>query len=227
MTDPPNMTSIANIVAAAGGLGTAAMGLVDTTKLFGGGPSNFGFGYIKDGLKPYLDALPANSSAYGRDTVLQTLRANWLNGVAKADQKAKAKSLIHLGLTQGNTDQFAKAAGVNAATLKAVAANVAANQPVDPKDVGVLGQFDAALSGALDTAYERGDQKYRNATKFLSMVVAIVLGGAGGEAVFPGDTNRLLLCLLIGVVATPLAPVSKDLVSALQAAATSLGKLKS
>ena len=59
------------------------------------------------------------------------------------------------------------------------------------------------------------------------MVVAIVLGGAGGEAAFPGDTNRLWLCLLIGVVATPLAPVSKDLVSALQAAATSLGKLKS
>jgi len=47
MTDPSNMTSIANIVAAAGGLGTAAMGLVDTTKLFGGGPSNFGFGYIR------------------------------------------------------------------------------------------------------------------------------------------------------------------------------------
>ena len=81
---------------------------------------------------------------------LQTLRANWLNGVAKADQKAKAKSLIHLGLTQGNTDQFAKAAGVDAAKLKTVAANVAANQPVDPKDVSVLGQFDAALSGALD-----------------------------------------------------------------------------
>jgi hypothetical protein len=227
MTDPSNMTSIANIVAAAGGLGTAAMGLVDTTKLFGGGPSNFGFGYIKDGLKPYLDALPADSSAYGRDTVVRTLRANWLNGVAKADQKAKAKSLIHLGLTQGKTDQFAKAAGVDAAKLKTVAANVAANQPVDPKDVSVLGQFDAALSGALDLAYERGDQKYRNATKFLSMMVAIVLGGAGGEAVFPGDTNRLWLCLLIGVVATPLAPVSKDLVSALQAAATSLGKLKS
>ena len=34
------------------------MGLVDTTKLFGGGPSNFGFGYIKDGLKPYLMRSP-------------------------------------------------------------------------------------------------------------------------------------------------------------------------
>jgi hypothetical protein len=226
MPDPFSMTNLANLIAATGGLGSAAMGLVDTSKLFAGGPSNFGFGYVKDGLKPYLDALPADSSAYGKDTVLQTLRANWLNGVAKADQKAKAKSLIHLGLTQGNTDQFAKAAGVNAATLKAVAANVAANLPVDPKDVNVLGQFDAALSGALDLAYERGDQKYRNACKFLAMVVAIVLGGAAGEIVF-GDERHVALCLLMGVIATPLSPVSKDVVTALQGAVASIGKLNS
>lgn len=226
MPDPFSMTNLTSLIAATGGLGSAAMGLVDTSKLFGGGPSNFGFGYIKDGLKPYLDALPTDSSAYGRDTVLQTLRANWLNGVAKADQKAKAKSLIHLGLTQGDAAKFATAAGVNAATLKAAAANVAANQPVDPKGVNVLGQFDAALSGALDLAYERGDQKYRNASKFLAMVVAIVLGGAAGKIVF-GDEQHVALCLLLGVIATPLAPASKDVVTALQGAVASIGKLKS
>ncbi len=222
MPDSFSMTNLANLIAASGGLGSAAMGLVDTSKLFAGGPSNFGFRCIKDGLKPYLDALPPGSSA----PVLQTLRANWLNGVAKADQKAKAKSLIHLGLTQGDADQFAKAAGVNAVVLKTVAANVAANQPVDPKDVNVLGQFDAALSGALDLAYERGDQIYRNASKFLAMVVAIVLGGAAGMIVF-GDARHVELCLLLGVIATPLAPVSKDVVTALQSAVATIGKLKS
>src|SRR5580704_2303177 len=172
MTDPSNMTSIANIVAAAGGLGTAAMGLVDTTKLFGGGPSNFGFGYIKDGLKPYLDALPADSSAYGRDTVVQTLRANWLNGVAKADQKAKAKSLIHLGLTQGNAADLAAAAGVDKTKLESLAQKVGAGIAPTQGEINVLGQFDVVLSAVLDAAYERGDQKYRNTCKLLAVLVS-------------------------------------------------------
>src|SRR5580658_5180155 len=107
-------SNLANIVTAIGGLGTAAMGLVDTTKLFGGGPSNFGFGYIKDDLKQYLDALdPAGATSPVKNKVLQTLRANWLNGVAKADQKATAKSLIHVGLTPATAVALAKAAGVS------------------------------------------------------------------------------------------------------------------
>jgi hypothetical protein len=36
------LPNLVNLVTAVGALGTAAMGLVDTTKLFGGGPSNFG-----------------------------------------------------------------------------------------------------------------------------------------------------------------------------------------
>ncbi|WP_407193244.1 hypothetical protein [Bradyrhizobium sp. STM 3566] len=90
---------IANLIVAAGGLGTAAMGLVDTSKAFAGGPSNFG--YIVDWLKPFLAPPANNPQASGRAQILRTLRANWLNGVPKADQKAKAKSLIHLGLTGG------------------------------------------------------------------------------------------------------------------------------
>ncbi len=41
-----DLGNILNFLSAAAGLGTAAMGLVDATKTFCGGPSNFGFGYI-------------------------------------------------------------------------------------------------------------------------------------------------------------------------------------
>jgi hypothetical protein len=220
-------SNLANIVTAVGGLGTAAMGLVDTTKILNGGPSNFGFGSVKEGLKAYLDALdPSGATSPVKDKVLQTLRANWLNGVAKADQKAIAKSLIHVGLTPTSADGLAKAANVDATTLKNFATDTAAGKAATSDQVNVVGQFDIALSAALDAAYERGDQTYRNGTKFCAMIVSIILGGIGGEIVFSNDPTSIILCLLMGVIATPLAPVAKDVASAIQTAVGTASALK-
>jgi uncharacterized membrane protein len=99
---------------------------------------------------------------------------------------------------------------------------------VSQDEINVLGQFDAVLSAALDAAYERGDQKYRNASKLLAMIVATIMGGVGGLIVFgiPISNANLALSLLVGVVATPLAPVAKDLVSSIQAAVGAVGTLK-
>jgi hypothetical protein len=219
---------IANLIIAAGGLGTAAMGLVDATKVFGGGPSNFGFGYVAESLEPFLAPLANNPQAGGRAQILRTLKANWLNGVPKADQKAKAKSLIHLGLTGGNAQWLAAAAGVDATKLQSLANKTASGDTVTQDEINVLGQFDAVLSAALDAAYERGDQKYRNAAKFLAMIVATIMGGVGGWIVFGKDISNqnIALSLLIGVIATPLAPIAKDLASSLQAAVGAVGTLK-
>jgi hypothetical protein len=219
---------IVNLIIAAGALGTAAMGLVDASKVFGGGPSNFGFGYVADALDPFLVPLTNNSIGFSKAQILRTLKANWLNGVAKADQKAKAKSLIHLGLTTGSAPGLANAAGVNAAKLQSLAQKTADGANVSQDEINVLGQFDAVLSAALDAAYERGDQKYRNAAKLLSMAVATVLGGVGGWLAFGSDytTRDIILSLLVGVAATPLAPVAKDLASSLQAAVSAVGTLK-
>lgn len=223
-----SLTEIVNLVVAAGGLGTAAMGLVDATKAFGGGPSNFGFGYVADALGPFLTSLDGGSPAFGRVQINRTLKANWLNGVALADQKAKAKSLIHLGLTQDSARALAKVAGVDPAKLESLAKKTANGETVTQDEINVLGQFDTVLSAALDAAYERGDQKYRNAAKLLAMLVATILGGIGGWIVFGKDfdTGHIALSLLVGVIATPLAPIAKDLASSLQAAVTAVGVLK-
>jgi hypothetical protein len=223
-----SLTNIANIVAAAGALGTAAMGLVDASKALWGGPSNFGFGYISAELDPFLVALTNSPRGFNKAQILRTLKSNWLNGVAKADQKAKAKSLIHLGLTAGNAAGLAEAAGVNAEKLASLARKSADGTDVSQDEINVLGQFDAVLSAALDAAYERGDQKYRNASKLLAMIVATIMGGVGGLIVFgiPISNANLALSLLVGVVATPLAPVAKDLVSSIQAAVGAVGTLK-
>jgi hypothetical protein len=89
--------NITNLIAAAGGLGTAAFGLVDASKAVAGGMSNPGFGYIRQAVEPFVGTATGGSAtptAFGPASILATLRANWLNGVAKADQKAVAKSLI-------------------------------------------------------------------------------------------------------------------------------------
>jgi len=222
---------ILNFLAAAGALGTAAMGVVDASKAFWGGPSNFGFGDVKNALAPFLSPL-RGTSHFGEADILHTLKANWLNGVAKADQKAKTKSLIHLGLTKGNAGALATAAGVDAAKLKSLAEKTAAGKKVTQDEINVLGQFDAVLSAVLDAAYERGDQRYRNASRFLAMVVATIMGAIGGWIVF-GDgvtsyftSSHFALSLLVGITAAPLAPVTKDLASSLQAAASALSALK-
>jgi hypothetical protein len=80
---------IPGAIAAIGALGTAAFGLVDASKALWGGPSNLGFGFIKECLEPFANALAVadTSGVHGRDTFLNTLKANWLNGVPMADQK--------------------------------------------------------------------------------------------------------------------------------------------
>jgi hypothetical protein len=94
--------------------------------------------------------------------------------------KAKAKALIHLGLTQGTASGWAAATGVDAAKLTSLAQKTAAGTTPNPDEINVLGQFDVIVSAVLDAAYERGDQKYRNASKVLATLVATRLGAIGG-----------------------------------------------
>jgi hypothetical protein len=220
------LSSILSLISAAAGLGTAAMGLVDASKAFAGGPSNIGFGCVEEALGPFLIARDgAGGSGFGKTEILRTLKSNWINGVAKADQKAKAKSLIHLELTPDNAERLAAASGVDAATLHSLAEKVAAGTAPAQAEINALGQFDAILSAVLDAAYERGDQKYRNACKLLGFVVAIVLAEIAGGLLY-GTWRGVGISFLVGASATPLAPVAKDLTTALQAAATAVSLAK-
>ncbi len=89
-----------------------------------------------------------------------------------------------------------------------------------------LGRFDLALTSLLDAAYQHADQRYRNRAKIVATFVSVVLAVIGG--VSTGDADKMLWqWVLAGLLATPLAPMAKDLASALQAgvkAAQSLRK---
>jgi hypothetical protein len=223
------ITSVLSFLPAAAGLGTAAMGLVDSSKVFWGGPSNFGFGYIETGLQKFLPDPAGTNVPFGKTQVLETLRSSWLNGVAKADQKATAKALIHLELTPKTAAALAQAAGVAADRLVSLVQKVETGTPPDPAEIAVLGQFDVVLSAVLDAAYERADQKYRNACKFLALLASAILGQVGGWLLYRPDFNlrEIGLSFLVGLSATPLAPVAKDLATSLQSAVAAIRTAKS
>jgi hypothetical protein len=221
--------NILNFLSAAAGLGTAAMGLVDASKAWNGGPSNLGFSHIERALGPFL---VGRAPALGKAETLETLRANWLNGVPKADQKAKAKALIHLSLTQGNALSLARAATVDGHLLASLAAKTTTGTTPTQAELAVLGQFDAVLMAVLDVAYERGDQLYRNGAKAFAMVISTVLAVLVGWLAQKDiswsyfESSNFVLAFVIGISATPLAPVAKDLASTLQAAAGAVRLVK-
>ena len=102
-----NITEATQAIGAIAALGTAAFGLVDASKGLWGGPSEFWIYLYKAGSTPFAPALAiVDAKAF-----FETLHANWINGVPTDDQKAKAKALIHLGLTPENAQSLAKASG--------------------------------------------------------------------------------------------------------------------
>lgn len=231
-----HLSSISNSITAVAALGTAAYGLVDVSKVFAGGISNAGFGDVKKSLKLFDASLSSLGNA-----PYQTLRANWLNGVPKADQKAAAKALIRLCLTPANAPALAKAVGIDTADLKAVAVKVDKGSQLTADDINILGRFDALVSAILDAGYERGDQQYKTAAKSLACIIAIVLSVAAGSMFYAASSGQtmvaeilpayiaskdFLISLLVGAVATPLAPIAKDISTSLATAVSALGSVR-
>jgi hypothetical protein len=218
---------VSTYIGAAAGLGTAAAGLVDASKAVGGGMSNPGFGYIRKAIEPLV---AGESGALSSTDVLATLRANWLNGVAKDEQKAAAKSLVRLRLVPENAEALAAATGVDAQKLREATELLHSGAPLDAEHMNVLGQFDTAVNAILDYAYERGDQFYRNWAKIASAAVAVVLAVWGGALLreqtgYVGSAD-FFFAVLIGLISTPLAPLAKDLTSSLSEAVKAVSALR-
>jgi hypothetical protein len=210
-------------VAAIGALGTAAFGIVDGLKTLPVvGISNSGYAFIQRGVQDFFAGATRRTAKGDLKILFDTLHGNWINGRELDDQKAIAKSLIKLRLDSTTAPQFAKATGVDGPVLAQVGAKMSNNTPLDPTETNVLGRFDLALSAILDGAYQHADQRYRNWSKLTATFVAVLLAFSGGLALDNGSgaylgTPHMWLSLLAGVLAAPLAPMTKDIASALQA----------
>src|SRR5258708_33846681 len=114
--------------------------MLAASKAFGGGMFNPVCGYSRKAVDTLL-ATAGGAAAFGRTEIMATLRANWLNGVPKAVQKATAKSLIHLMLTPETAPAMATAVGVNADHLTLAARHIRNDVAVTGQDLRVVGTY--------------------------------------------------------------------------------------
>lgn len=207
------------VITAIGALGAAAFSLVDATKAFNGGVSNVGLRGINAVLQRFEAAL---DRALDKGEWRAVVRAHWLNGRPREQQKAIVKSLIRLGLTPATAAALAKSAHVDAQALATVATKLEEGAPLVEVDLNVLGRLDASIEAQLDAAFDRADQLYRNVSRALAGVVSVALGIFAARVLGldyqPG--------VMAGLLAVPLAPIAKDLTSSLQAAVTAMKAVK-
>ncbi|HEX4075652.1 MAG TPA: hypothetical protein VHX49_09660 [Candidatus Acidoferrales bacterium] len=224
----PTLTQVTTAIAAVGALGTAAFGLVDASKLVPGLIPSSGFTFIRKligQLAPAAGATIPPGSALTADAITDTLRANWVNGMAVADQKSVAKTLLKLRLNADTAPGLATLTGVDKNVLTSVAQKLANGDVMTTPEMDTYGRFDILLSTFIDRAYQKADQRYRTTAKAAACVVAVILSETAAYflrmLVFNGHPNwhNIGMAGVVGLIATPLAPVAKDLATALNTAA--------
>lgn len=232
------LQNVGSVITAIGGLGTAAFGLVETSKAAFKGINRMGFKGISAAVTALTpaDTAAMPASAMPRKKVLATLEANWINGTDLASQKSIAKSLIKLNLNAGNAAAVAAATGVDPGVLTAVATSIAAGTPLSPAESDVFARFDLIVTALLDETYQCSDQVYRNQIRALATVVSVLLAIAGGvllhisgESTAPNTLSwpvDMAESVLVGLLATPLAPIAKDLSTALATAVNTMQLVK-
>jgi hypothetical protein len=224
---PKSMTELTGMIAAIGALGTAAFGLVDAFKMLpGGGISRAGFKFIRGTILQLAPkAASPDGSGLSPDSMQFTLLSQWINGTATTDQVNIAKSLIKLRLTPDTATTLANATGVDANVLSQVAGSIRTGTALTTTQSDVYGRFDLLLTTLLDQAYQRADQRYRNAAKAAAVIVAVLLALAARH-VLADPTIGYSEAVLIGLIATPIAPVAKDISTAISTAAQALQSWK-
>jgi len=204
-------------IAAMGGLGLAAMALVDALKAVpGGGVSRIGFSHIRKVLRMFDKVLTRAAGAQWEAVIM----AHWINGRDRDDQVGAIRSLLRLGLNPDTADQLAAIGNVQPAALSKVAGKLVAGAALSEAEINVIGRVEAAVEARLDAAFDLAEQAYRNTARTLAGVIAVGLAVAAGallnSAAAPID---LRVAALVGLLAVPIAPIAKDLVSALTSAA--------
>jgi len=220
------LQNLPSVITAIGGLGTAAFGLVDATKTFWGGVNRIGFSRIERTVKTLTPSGAASGMTQAQ--IVATLRANWYTGKDLASQKSVAKTLIKLGLMPASAAGLAAATGVDAQKLLSVATKIATGKPLEQDESDVYSRFDLILTALLDEVYQHSDQAYINGTRFAALLFAVTLAFVGGWTLKGGSINdywwskQMAEALIAGLLATPLAPIAKDLSSALATAVNTL-----
>ena len=237
--------SLGATVLAVGALGAAAYGIVDGMKLLpwvdlSGFERLFSSRCTAGGRmwptkqKAGLDPLhPALEVAYGTD-VMELLKAQYRSGRIKGDLPRTLRQGVRigfgmmpladviktsaaLGLPESTTTQAANALE-NARRLHPPAygekeASPTADLPSDDERAA-LARLETTKDARIDAALVLADTQYVTQTKIYATFVALAIAFGVGLSL----NQEPIICFLVGIAAVPLAPVAKDIATALQEA---------
>jgi hypothetical protein len=206
------MENIGTIILATGALGTSAFGIIEALKWTRLGEA--GFGAILKLLGPIVETLKI---AYGPDF------RNLLRAQYRGEQRDLARVIrqgVRIGLTEENASQVARFLGmVDVEQLEHAARLIEAGEELPPALRNVLGRFELAVDGRIDAALTLAQNQYVGAVRGAASLVALIIALAVG---FYLGGGYIFQALLVGVAAVPVAPVAKDLVTALQSASKAI-----
>lgn len=219
---------ITQMVIAVGALGTAAFGIVDGFKFIDNWAAA-GFKQIRKTLGEALFNSMHNAYGNGFEAFL---RAQYINGRSSGEVVRSLRQGVRLGLTGENAAQMASSLGhIDPETLQEAASKVDEGTELNNKQRSIIARFEVALDARVDAALALAESKYKAVMQVRASIVAIVLSVIGSIAIHievAEDTGKLMhtfnfedfvIALIVGVVAVPLAPIAKDVASALQSVA--------
>ena len=242
--------NLPNIVMAIGALGAASYGVVDGLKLFpwfdlSGFECLFsgntgGRRWFKKEQQANLDPLfPALKFAYGNQA-MDVLKSQYRSGRAKGDLPRTLRQGVRIGLGMMPPIEITQAAyglGITEETTKLISDSLIKAKKLRPPATGeskmassstslgdeernALARLETTIDARIDAALLLAEKQYVSQAKawatLLALSIAFVVGTTLGQA-WP-------MSFLVGISAVPLAPVAKDLATALQEAVKALRK---
>jgi hypothetical protein len=208
--------SLSDLVARAGLLGTAAMALVEAAKFTPLGQA--GLGRIREALGDF--GMKALAQAYGGSSLQAVLVGSFRRGHLELAEVLR--NGLRLGLTSDNAAELAKEFGQEPVRLvAALAGRTAAGGSPSAEAVAALARFHAAIDARVDAAVASAHETYLGTLRVTGTLLA--LAGSLGVALVTGQD--LWIAVGIGLVAVPVAPVSKEVLSLLRAATQAVRSL--
>jgi hypothetical protein len=114
----------------------------------------------------------------------------------------------------GDAAEGARIANIDSTALRELALKAASGKQLEGNEVDLMGRVDAFVGFHIDAAFEKADQQYRNVARVFAGAIAMLL--AISAAYLIGES--LWLGAMVGLLSVPVAPLAKDLTSAMTAA---------
>jgi hypothetical protein len=213
------LQNLPQVISAIVGMGIAAFGLLDASKSVFSSIDRIGFKHIRqmvaeltpEGAHPRVNTLPQAS-------ILKSLEGNWANGTTLTNQEAIARSLINLHLSEDNAVELAARTNLDPDVLTQVAVSMASGIPLTLQQTYVYERFDKSIAALLDGAYQASDRAYRNGMRTLAACVAMVLAQLAVRSIVGSlEYSEMFEGLFVGLGAATIAPVAKDVSTAVSA----------